>query len=109
MSQIQLSKFAKRDRRGDSTSLFPRKEKGTSAWEVDLKKQMQAWKENPSWNDQPPEIKVKAMFQSSKNLIQRKEMKCSNFVILLGFEVIRGGEPKLNLIIMIKERNCFVS
>jgi hypothetical protein len=37
-----------------------RKEKGSSIpWEVDVEKQMQAWRENPSWVDQPPEIKVR--------------------------------------------------
>lgn len=46
-----------------------RKEKGSStAWEVDLEKQMQAWTENPSWVDQSPEIKVRV-----------KQQKCSLF------------------------------
>lgn len=31
-----------------------------SASEAELKEQLQAWKENPSWVDKPPEIKVKS-------------------------------------------------
>ena len=46
-----------------------RKEKGSStAWEVDLEKQMQAWTENPSWVDQSPKIKVRV-----------KQQKCSSW------------------------------
>ncbi|KAF5449900.1 hypothetical protein F2P56_030301 [Juglans regia] len=40
-----------------------RKEKRSSTpWEVDLEKQMLAWSENPSWVDQPPEIKCTKRF-----------------------------------------------
>ncbi|XP_062159018.1 uncharacterized protein LOC133866492 [Alnus glutinosa] len=46
-----------------------RKEKGSSIpWEVDVEKQMQAWRENPSWVDQPPEIKVSVPRGSLCNL-----------------------------------------
>ncbi|GMY26238.1 putative nucleoredoxin 1 [Fagus crenata] len=53
------------------TSVNPvlRKEKGSStAWEVDFEKQMQAWRENPSWVDQSPEIKVSVPKGSLCNL-----------------------------------------
>lgn len=53
------------------------KEKASSTpWEVDLEKQMLAWSENPSWVDQPPEIKV------IDNKLSRKKMFCTNSVFL---------------------------
>ena len=40
---------------------FPRNGSVTfSASEAELKEQLQAWKENPSWVDKPPEIKVRS-------------------------------------------------
>ncbi|XP_059448599.1 uncharacterized protein LOC132179832 [Corylus avellana] len=46
-----------------------RKEKGSSiSWEVDVEKQMQAWRENPSWVDQTPKIKVSVPKGSLCNL-----------------------------------------
>ncbi|XP_023538140.1 uncharacterized protein LOC111798998 [Cucurbita pepo subsp. pepo] len=34
------------------------KKGSSSSWEFDVEKQLQAWRENPSWTDKPPQIKV---------------------------------------------------
>ncbi|KAI9168654.1 hypothetical protein LWI28_000049 [Acer negundo] len=67
--QARFMKFAK-DREGEnSASSVLRKGKGSStALEVDLERQLQCWRENPSWADQPPEIKVSVPKGSLCNL-----------------------------------------
>ena len=60
LSQSQLKRLAKDNDGIKSVNSFLRKEKGSSAeLGIDLEKQLQAWRENPSWVNQPPEIKVK--------------------------------------------------
>lgn len=60
MSQSRLRRLPKAD--GVKTvSSVP---KVTSSLEVDLEKQLQAWRENPSWEDQTPQIKVRTVFLS---------------------------------------------
>ncbi|KAF8399692.1 hypothetical protein HHK36_015562 [Tetracentron sinense] len=64
-----FKKSAKDDWGGNSASPVLKKEKGSStALEVNLEKQLQAWKENPVWADQPPEIKVSVPKGSLCNL-----------------------------------------
>ncbi|XP_038692267.1 uncharacterized protein LOC119990431 isoform X2 [Tripterygium wilfordii] len=54
-----LNKLIKGGEEANSTSSDLRKERELcGAYKIDLEKQLQAWKENPSWVDQPPEIKV---------------------------------------------------
>lgn len=45
---------------GSLPGFFPTKEKvlSTSDFDVNLEKQLQAWKDNPVWMDQTPVIKV---------------------------------------------------
>lgn len=65
----RLQRLAKDIEGVNSVNPVLRKEKGSStAWEVDLEKQMQAWTENPSWVDQSPEIKVSVPKGSLCNL-----------------------------------------
>lgn len=54
--QSQLRKLAK-----DKEEVpVVRKEEGSSAaLRIDLERQLQTWRQNPSWVDQPPEIKVR--------------------------------------------------
>lgn len=60
LSQSRFQRLAKDIEGVNSMNHVLRKEKGSSIpWEVDVEKQMQAWRENPSWVDQPPEIKVR--------------------------------------------------
>lgn len=40
--------------------------KKATSLEVDLEKQLQAWRENPSWADQPPDIKVRDVLPSTE-------------------------------------------
>lgn len=60
LQQSQLKNLLK-DGKGEN---LVRKEKGSSApaaapaLGIDLERQMQAWRENPAWTDQPPQIKV---------------------------------------------------
>ena len=69
MTQSRLQRLAKDIEGVNSVNPVLRKEKGSStAWEVDLEKQMQAWTENPSWVDQSPKIKVRV-----------KQQKCSSW------------------------------
>jgi hypothetical protein len=55
MSQSQLKRLPKDDGVKTASSV-PKK---ASSFEVDLEKQLQAWRENPSWDDQTPHIKVR--------------------------------------------------
>ncbi|KAK3223359.1 hypothetical protein Dsin_010384 [Dipteronia sinensis] len=67
--QARFMKFAKDSEGGNSASSVLRKGKGSStALEVDLERQLQCWRENPSWDDQPPEIKVSVPKGSLCNL-----------------------------------------
>ena len=60
MTQSRLQGLAKDIEGLNLVNPVLREEKGSStAWEVDLEKQMQAWTENPSWVDRSPEIKVR--------------------------------------------------
>ncbi|XAR65071.1 hypothetical protein NMG60_11009037 [Bertholletia excelsa] len=55
----QLDVLLKGDDGAKLSTSSTRKGRGSSsAWEVNLEKQLQAWKENPSWEDKSPEIKV---------------------------------------------------
>lgn len=59
LSQSRL-KMLKRDGDGEKFGSSPRKERiSLTNFEADLKKQMQAWKENPVWVDEAPKIKVR--------------------------------------------------
>lgn len=56
--QTCLKSHLKRPENNDEGSI-PRRNNSSSTYvEVDLEKQLQAWKENPTWVDQPPEIKA---------------------------------------------------
>ena len=69
MTQSRLQGLAKDIEGLNLVNPVLREEKGSStAWEVDLEKQMQAWTENPSWVDQSPKIKVRV-----------KQQKCSSW------------------------------
>lgn len=58
--QSQLKRLSKHRDGIKSVNSFLGKNKGSSAeLGIDLEKQLQAWRENPSWVNQPPEIKVK--------------------------------------------------
>jgi hypothetical protein len=51
---------------GSEAEMLPMQVQGTCttvAPEVRLDKQLQAWKNNPIWSDEPPEIKVFVFFQ----------------------------------------------
>lgn len=55
----RLQRLGKDSEGANSMSPLVKTWKGSSVpWEVDLEKQMQAWRENPSWVDQPSVIKV---------------------------------------------------
>ncbi|KAJ7943649.1 protein of unknown function (DUF220) [Quillaja saponaria] len=56
----QLKRLAKGDKGVNWVSAVLNKENGSSRRlsEVDLGRQLQAWRENPCWDDQPPQIKV---------------------------------------------------
>ena len=59
LSQSQLKRFTKDDGRFSLSSDL-RKPKGSLDFsDADLEKQLQAWRENPSWADQYSEVKVK--------------------------------------------------
>ncbi|XWS69015.1 hypothetical protein CRYUN_Cryun04dG0143400 [Craigia yunnanensis] len=65
----QLKRLAKDSDGIKSVNSFLGKEKGLSAeFGIDLEKQLQAWRENPSWVNQPPEIKVSVPKGSLCNL-----------------------------------------
>ncbi|XP_057949043.1 uncharacterized protein LOC131144422 isoform X1 [Malania oleifera] len=65
----RLNKFAKDNEETNSESRSLGKEKGSYAgFEVNLEKQLQAWKDNPIWTNQPPEIKVSVPKGSLCNL-----------------------------------------
>ncbi|XVE75035.1 hypothetical protein DITRI_Ditri12bG0065000 [Diplodiscus trichospermus] len=65
----QLRRLAKDNDGIKSVTSFLGKEKGTCAGlGVDLEKQMQAWRENPPWVNQPPKIKVSVPKGSLCNL-----------------------------------------
>ncbi|KAE8690813.1 mov34 family protein [Hibiscus syriacus] len=58
-NHLKLDKLAKDNDELKSENPSFGEEKGPSAGSsVDLEKQLQAWRENPSWDNQPPEIKV---------------------------------------------------
>ncbi|KAF6165281.1 hypothetical protein GIB67_042697 [Kingdonia uniflora] len=61
----QLNKFSKLNNR-ETNSTLPKE--NHAALEVNLVKQLKAWKENPNWVDQPPEIKVSVPKGSLCNL-----------------------------------------
>lgn len=49
----------KNEHKLDTSNYFTvRKKESFKTWEVDLERQMQKWRENPYWVDQPPELKV---------------------------------------------------
>lgn len=56
-----LQSHLKRSKNGnEGTNLKASVEKGSStALGLNLEKQLQHWKENPVWTEQPPEIKVR--------------------------------------------------
>ncbi|XP_077220827.1 uncharacterized protein LOC143854652 [Tasmannia lanceolata] len=51
-----------------ASSVLRKEKKDYTSLEVNLEKQLQAWKENPTWVDQPPEIKVSVPKGSLCNL-----------------------------------------
>ncbi|WCJ38453.1 hypothetical protein M5689_019514 [Euphorbia peplus] len=63
--KAQLRKLAK-----DNEGAFSMKkeEKTSTTLKIDLEKQLQSWRENPSWNDEPPQIKVSVPKGSLCNL-----------------------------------------
>lgn len=65
MLQSQLKRLAKDDG-VKKVSSVPKK---AASLEVDLEKQLQAWRENPSWVDQPPDMKVRIAFFSCSKLV----------------------------------------
>ncbi|XP_038885433.1 uncharacterized protein LOC120075822 isoform X1 [Benincasa hispida] len=59
----QLKRLANDGQKLTSMTMSPftkgKGEKGSStSWELDVEKQLQAWRDNPSWTDKPPQIKV---------------------------------------------------
>ncbi|KAM7251158.1 hypothetical protein ACFE04_023041 [Oxalis oulophora] len=67
--QSQLRRLAKDNGGLNFGNAFTRKEKVSSVTlESDLEKQLQPWRENPSWDDQPPQIKVSVPKGSLCNL-----------------------------------------
>lgn len=60
--KVHLGRFLKKDGadRGMSAEMYSEKAKQScaAAAEVNLDRQLQAWRENPSWTDEPPEIEV---------------------------------------------------
>ncbi|KAI4314335.1 hypothetical protein L6164_027254 [Bauhinia variegata] len=54
----QLSKLAKNDGTNRVSSIQRNEKQSFSASEAELDEQLQAWRENPSWVDKPPQIKV---------------------------------------------------
>ncbi|TYH88560.1 hypothetical protein E1A91_D01G185000v1 [Gossypium mustelinum] len=65
----QFKGLAKDNDGFESANSFLEKEKGSFAGlRIDLEKQLQAWRENPSWVNQPPEIKVSVPKGSLCNL-----------------------------------------
>ena len=59
MLQSQIKRFAKHDGRLSLSSDVKRGKRALTSSDVDLEKQLQAWRENPSWADQHAEIKVR--------------------------------------------------
>ena len=58
--QVRLRRPEKVEEGKDSEVPVVRKEqKSSTNWEANLEKQMQIWRENPFWHDQPPEIDVR--------------------------------------------------
>ncbi|MBA0550946.1 hypothetical protein Golob_021853, partial [Gossypium lobatum] len=67
--QSQFKGLAKDNDGFESAISFLEKEKGSFAGlRIDLEKQLQAWRENPSWVNEPPEIKVSVPKGSLCNL-----------------------------------------
>lgn len=57
--KVRLRRPEKVEEGKDSEVPVVRKEhKSSTNWEANLEKQMQIWRENPFWHDQPPEIDV---------------------------------------------------
>ncbi|KAL6007007.1 hypothetical protein ACLOJK_032503 [Asimina triloba] len=57
--QAHFKQLAKNERKGESSMFVLSKGNSSyNALEVNLEKQLQVWKENPSWVDQAPEINV---------------------------------------------------
>ncbi|MED6143681.1 hypothetical protein PIB30_007979 [Stylosanthes scabra] len=54
----QLSRLAKRDGMNFGRSVQNNRYRSFSVSEAELNEQLQLWRENPSWVDRPPEIKV---------------------------------------------------
>lgn len=60
LSQAQLKKLAKHNESMNLvSSVLGDRKRSSTALDVDLERQLQGWRENPSWIDQPPEIKVR--------------------------------------------------
>jgi len=60
---VQFGRFLKKDAAGRCMNAEMSSEMGkesctAAAAEVSLDRQLQAWRNNPSWTDEPPEIKV---------------------------------------------------
>lgn len=64
----QIKRFAKHDGHLSLSSDVKRGKKALTFSDVDLEKQLQAWRENPSWADQHAEIKVSVPKGSLCNL-----------------------------------------
>lgn len=47
-----------RDRKGEN-SVMRKGKISSTALDVDLDRQLQCWRENPSWTDEPAEVKVR--------------------------------------------------
>lgn len=58
LSQSQLKRLVKGDGTNSVRSELKDEKGASTSLGVDLEKQLQAWRENPSWVDQTPEIKV---------------------------------------------------
>lgn len=52
------------DRTKSGISLGNDKDSSSNLLEINLEKQLQAWKENPTWVDQSPDIKVRKSLTS---------------------------------------------
>ncbi|WVZ59286.1 hypothetical protein U9M48_009449 [Paspalum notatum var. saurae] len=69
---VHLGRFLKKDGAGRGTGAVMISSKqscaGAASAEVSLDRQLQAWRDNPSWTDEPPEIKVSVLEGSLCNL-----------------------------------------
>ena len=72
-----------------SATSIPEKDRGSStALDADLEKQLQAWKVNPSWVDQSPEIKVEELDFRRKCVVLLQLCYLCSCVVLTNSELL---------------------